>query len=316
MSILKKIGRVLLILIAILVIIISLGGIVGAWWANSVVTNVTLQVFSIVETGVSIVETGVERVDTFVADSRTEVQQAAETITTVSSDLQTNSPVLTALNTRLQERLAPRVDRIQETLAPVHDALVSVSSAVRVANSIPFMSTKFPAIEKLDTVFTALGQLKADIKQLNDTLQAAVVAQKNELTQETTDALTGITTRIDTRLATVESTMQEVMADINALQERNAQLKSRLLLIYDLTALAVTLLMFWLVYSQVVVIRQQWSRLRSPVVASPALPSPGDAAMVASLPDDTPAVVPSEAAAAAAEIAPETLDPPAPAPAP
>ena len=59
MSTLKKIGRALIILIAVLVIVLSAAGIYGAWYVNRTVTDITLKVFSVVDIGVAVAETGV-----------------------------------------------------------------------------------------------------------------------------------------------------------------------------------------------------------------------------------------------------------------
>ena len=219
MSTLKKIGRALIILIAVLVIVLSAAGIYGAWYANRTLTDVTLKVFTVVDTGVTIAQTGVTRVDSLVQDGRTEVQQAEQTIENVGANLQENSPVLTALNSRLETRLAPTVGQIQTTLAPVRESLATVANVVEIANSIPFVETKAPRMARLDEIFNQLGQLAADIKQLNDTLRASVVEGKNQLTQEAVTTLTGITTRVDTGLGAVQTETQAALVEIQAFQE-------------------------------------------------------------------------------------------------
>jgi hypothetical protein len=260
MSTLKKIGRALIILIAVLVIVLSAAGIYGAWYANRTLTDVTLKVFTVVDTGVTIAQTGVTRVDSLVQDGRTEVQQAEQTIENVGANLQENSPVLNALNSRLETRLAPTVGQIQTTLAPVRESLATVANVVEIANSIPFVETKAPRMARLDEIFNQLGQLAADIKQLNDTLRASVVEGKNQLTQEAVTTLTGITTRVDTGLGAVQTETQAALVEIQAFQEETQALKSRLLLYYNLTALALTLFLLWVVYSQIVLIRYQWAK--------------------------------------------------------
>jgi hypothetical protein len=258
MFILKSIGRVLLVIIAILVILLSVAGIGGAWYVNRVITDVTLQVFSVVQTGVTIAETGVNQVNGLVKDSRTEVQQAEDTIKDISDHLQENSPALVALNNRLETRLAPTVGKIDAAIAPVRDGLVAISSIVEFANSIPYVQEQAPNLGKVEEVLQNVNQLGADVRQLNDTLAASVVEGKNQLTEELAGVLTGLTTRIDSRLGEVQSGVEEVLAEINALQEDVLAYRSRLLLIYNLSALALTLLFIWLIYSQVVVIQRQW----------------------------------------------------------
>ena len=282
MGIGKKILRWLAIAVAVLVIVISLAGIYGGWWLNGVATNVTTTTFSVIDTGVGVAEAGVSRVDTLVQSGRTEVQQAEETISAVGANLQENSPVLTALSNRLQTRLAPTVDSIRQALAPVHEALTTVSRIVEITTSIPGMEQRAPRLARLDQAFDQMEQTAADVRQLDDTLRASVVEGKNQLTQEAVTTLTGITTRVDTRLAEAEAAVDEAQGDIDAFQVEMDETESRLLLIYNLAALAITLLMIWLIYSQVVVIRHHWRELRggggsSAVVApqpAPATPAP------------------------------------------
>ena len=96
MRVLKQIGRVLAIIIAVLVIVLSVSGIAGSWYVNSVLANVTNQVFSVVNTGAGVAQTGVNRAEQLVTDGRAEVQNASTTVTSVGQHLEENSPVLTA----------------------------------------------------------------------------------------------------------------------------------------------------------------------------------------------------------------------------
>jgi hypothetical protein len=297
---LKKTGRVLAFIVAILFILFSIGGIVGAWWLNSAASDVTLKVFSVVETGVGVVDAGVARVSTLIETSRTEVQQAEETINTVAGNLQANNPVLAALSERLETRLGPTVDNIQEAIAPVRDALVAVSNVVSIANSIPFIQERAPGIEKVDATFNRLGDIAADTRQLRGTLQAAAAGRADQVTAEAATTVTTLTTRIDTRLAELETGVQEIQAEINALQARLQTLKSRLLLIYYLAAVLASLAFLWVIYSQVVVIRHHARRFRTPVAAAsaPAVPEAATA-----LPAEVPDVTPLPAALPEAETA-------------
>jgi len=262
MNVLKTIGRVILIIIAIFVILLSVAGIGGTWYVNRIVTDITLQVFTVVETGVAIAETGVNQVNTLVIDSRTEVQLAEQTILDVSDHLQENSPVLVALNNRLETRLAPTVEKIDAAIAPIRDGLVATTSIVEIANSIPFIQEQAPNLGKVEEVLQNVNQLGADIRQLNDTLGAAVVEEKNLATEELAGVLTDLTTRIDTRLGEVQSEVEALVAEVNAFQEEVRVYKSRLLLIYNLTAIGSTLLFIWLIYSQICVILSQWRGIR------------------------------------------------------
>jgi hypothetical protein len=266
MPILEKIIRFGAIAIAVLFIGLSLFGIFGAWFVDRKATDVVLKVFGLIETGVEVVDAGVGRVNELIATSRTEVRQASETITATGAQAQVNSPVLNALNDRLETSLAPRIAQMQQVLAPVRDALGSVGNAVSLLNSLPMMADRAPRLAALDDAFNRLEEMSADGKQLRGTLRALVAGQNSNITAETLATLNGLTQRIDTRLGEAQANVQGVQADIAALQARLDTRKSRLLLAFNLLALLSTLMLIWLVYTQITVIQHHWARVHRSAV--------------------------------------------------
>jgi hypothetical protein len=255
MALLEKTVRSAAITVASLFIALSLIGILGVWWIDRSASEAALKGFGLVETATGVVDAGVVRVDELITTSRTEVRQATETITTVGARAQANSPVLTALNERLETSLAPRIAQMQQMLAPVRDAVRTVGTAVSWLNSLPMMADRAPRLEALDETFTRLEGLSADTTQLGSTLRALVAEQTTELSPETVTTLNGLTQRIDSRLGEVQASVQSVRAEITALQVRLDTRKKRLLLTFDLLALVAALMLGWILYSQVVVIR-------------------------------------------------------------
>jgi hypothetical protein len=61
--------------------------------------------------------------------------------------------------------------------------------------------------------------------------------------------------RIDARLDEAQAAVQGLRAEVSALQARLDRRKSRLLFVFNLLATIVTLMLAWLLCSQVVVIR-------------------------------------------------------------
>jgi hypothetical protein len=264
MPIIEKTIRFAAIALAVLFIGLSLFGIFGAWFVDRRATDVALKGFGFIETGVGVVDAGVGRVNDLIATSRTEVRQASETITAVGVQAQANSPVLNALNERLETNLAPRIAQMQQVLAPVRDAVGTVGNAVNLLNSLPMMADRAPRLAALDETFNRLEELSADATQLRSTLRALVVEQNTDITAQTATTLNGLMRRIDTRLGEVQANVQGVRADIAALRVRLETRKSQLLFILNLLALLSTLMLAWILYTQVVVIQHHWARVRRP----------------------------------------------------
>jgi Skp family chaperone for outer membrane proteins len=263
MRIFAKTARFIAIGLAGLFILLSLGGIFGVWFVSHKASDIVLKGFGVIEIGVGVVDAGVGRVDGLIATSRTEVKQAAETIGTVGGQAVANSPVLTALNERLETSLAPRLAQMQQTLAPVRDALGKVSNAVTMVSSLPGMAERAPRLAALDEALNRIEGMSADATQLRSTLKGLVTAQSTGVTPETAATLNKLTQRIDTRLGEVQANVQAIRAEVKALQERLDKRKSRLLFAFNLAALLSTLLFAWVVYAQIVVIQHHRQKLKS-----------------------------------------------------
>ena len=265
MRTLAKTGRLLAIAFAGLFIVMSLGGAVGAWFVSHAAGEIAMKGFTVIEVGVAGVDAGVGRMDELIARSRTEVKDAAQTITAVGAQAAANRPVLNALSERLETNLAPRVAQLRENLAPVREAVAKVENAVSFLSSFPMVSERAPRLAALDESVDRLEALSADATQLRSTLRELANAQTNEVAPETVATLKGLAERMDNRLGQVHAKVQSVRKDVDALKDRIEKKKSRLLLALNLIALLMTLLLAWVIYAQVVVIKHHRSRLRGSV---------------------------------------------------
>lgn len=248
--------------LAVLFIGLSLAGIFSAWFVSRKASDVALKGFGVIEIGVGVVDAGVGRVDDLIPTSRTEVRQAAETISTVGAQAVSNSSVLNALNERLETSLAPRIAQMRENLSPVRDAIAKVDNAVSFMSSMPMMAERAPRLATLNESFDRLEELSADATQLRGTLRELVTKQNNDPAPETVATLKGLAERINKRLGEVHAKVQSIRGDVDALKVRLEKKKSRLLFVFSLMAAASTLMMAWVVYTQVIVIQHHWTRMR------------------------------------------------------
>ena len=268
MRILEKIARFGAIALAALFICVSVVGIFGAWFVSRKVSDVALKGFAVIEIGVGVVDAGVGRVDDLIATSRTEVRQAAETIKTVGAQAVSNSPVLNALNERLETSLAPRIVQMRDNLAPVRGAVAKIDNAVSFLSSFPMLAERAPRLATLDESFDRLETLSADATQLRSTLRELANARTTDIAPETVATLNGLAERIDNRLGQVHTKVQSVRADVDALKVRIEKKKSRLLFVFNLLALLSTLMLAWVIYTQIVVFQHHWVRVRRKKVES------------------------------------------------
>ncbi len=95
---------------------------------------------------------------------------------------------------------------------------------------------------------------------MRSTLRGLADAQTSDLSAEASATIKGLTQRIDSRLGEVQANVQGVQAEIAALKARLDARKSRLLFAFNLLALLATLMLAWIIYSQIIVIRHHRRR--------------------------------------------------------
>jgi hypothetical protein len=122
------------------------------------------------------------------------------------------------------------------------------------------LAERAPRLAALDESFDRLEAVTADATQLRSTLRALAEAQTNDVAPETVATLKSLAARIDDRLAQVQGKVESVRADVAALKLRIEKKKSRLLLALNLVALLMTVLLAWVIYTQVILIQHHRSR--------------------------------------------------------
>lgn len=241
--------------VAALFIGLSLFAVAGVWWVDGGTTKMVRQAFALADRACGVVEAGVARTEELIATSRQEVRQAAESITAIGARAEANRPVLRGLSERLETSLAPHIGQLQQALTPVREALGRIGDVVSLLSSWPMMAEQAPRLAALDEVLSRLEGLAADTTQWRATLRALAEARQNEASAETITTLTGLAQRIDARLEVVQASVRGVRGDCAALRLRMDRRQSRLLLAFDASASVATLMLAWVVYSQIIVIR-------------------------------------------------------------
>ena len=264
MPIIEKTIRFAAIALAVLFIGVSLFGIFGAWFVNRKATDVALKGFGLIEVGIGVVDAGVSRVDDLIATSRTEVPAGFR---------DHHRHRRTGAGKQPRAQCAERASGDESGATHRADAAGAGSCAGccwerRQRGEPAELATDdgrpCSAARGAGRDLDRLEGLSADATQLRGTLRALVVEQKSAIAPETVAALKGIAQRIDARLGEVQANIDGVKADIAALHVRLDARKSRLLFIFNLVAVLSTLMLAWILYTQVVVIQHHWARVRPP----------------------------------------------------
>jgi phage-related tail protein len=136
-------------------------------------------------------------------------------------------------------------------------------------DALPFVDLPKPESERMQTVADLASEIASTVKDLNARI-TEVRSNAAGAIGKVTDALGNAKDRL-TKIATELDTLDTQML---AVQARAAQLKQTIPVAITVAMILITLLALWVAYTQIVVMRGAWRKLRAPAAsADAALPS-------------------------------------------
>ena len=208
----KRILAILAIIFSIAGILLSVGGIVGVLQVRSALLaradglaarleNLLANVDQVLYNATTLVGGGHDLVD--------EIDQAA----LQASDIITqNSPVMDALQARLDEKLRPRLDNLAQIYRTLKETIASANDVIAAANSLPFISLPSISTEGLQAIDASIAEAQAAVQEL----QADLAAIKQGTVQGTTEAILESTGKVDQKLEEVGVRLEDYQVRVSA----------------------------------------------------------------------------------------------------
>jgi hypothetical protein len=277
MAIARKVGAVVIMVLAALVFVGCIAGIGGAWYLRSVVYNEVRQVADQALELTETVDTGVARIESrlnAVLQLTQTVRQRTEALAARDlSDTALNSAVR-SLGALLLEELSPAIERVSDAVETVSDRIEALNRLIRVANRLT--GSDLPTIEpsEMAIVTDTVANARTNIA----TAQSRVATARVETRQEIAADITRLTTSVDAIVQPIQQRVTTMRTRLGALEERietlPGRLDARLLLP---VALVATLLLLWLAVGQLALLWLGWLLFLGRFSLRAGLPSASDA---------------------------------------
>jgi uncharacterized phage infection (PIP) family protein YhgE len=213
---------------------------------------------------------------TMIAQVNTEVGQVRDQVTTVktatdqlSQNVSDKGLVLTLIPPETDSELLTSVRKVAESVANIRGAVTSAIDLYRAMNKLPFVSLPQPDPESWGKVGDLVTTLQTGVQDLT-----AAITEFRSTASGTVSRVTDGISRVEGGLSNVETTLSSVDTQLAAAQARAAQLSQTIPTALTVAMILITLLALWVAYTQIVVMRGAWRKLRAPGVSSDAaLPS-------------------------------------------
>jgi hypothetical protein len=244
----KRILAVILMALAVLFAALSVGGIFGTWRVSNSLTDGIVGVLSRVDTALETTDNGLNTLNTRVANARVEVDAFEEAVLIAAEEFVDNPVIITTLSDRLDLGIAPAILKARDTVESVRETLVGIQNAVQAVNALPFVSLDPPEEGPLARLSEGIAALTEGVEAVRTGVREAKV----EVAIQVVFRIGRATSRFDEGLGTIETAVTDLRGRVSELRSDVSRLKSRLVSWLDIAAVVITLILLWIIFSQVV----------------------------------------------------------------
>lgn len=241
-----------------LMILICVLGIAGLWFTERALSNSVIQVldaFVDVSESIRRVPQGVDlKLEEMQAVS-TSISTAAEEISQKVTD---KGLVLLFLPEEKEQNLVELSTSVKDRVSMIRETLSAGLDIYRTMNQLPFVNLPVPGQEKVDQVGESIEAVQSAVNQLESEITAfrSGASDRIDRVGQGADLLTSRIDQSRKRLADLDARLVVV-------QEELEELKQTLLRILILAAILITLLLVWVLYSQIELLRMYIPRWKA-----------------------------------------------------
>ena len=247
----RRILAILIMVLSVVLTILSIAGIVGNWFVNDSVTDDIVKVLTGVENALGLADDALGRVDTRVGAARDRIATFEETVATAGEKFTEDPVILTALSEKLDLGIAPAVSELRATVQSVRETVVGIQNAIQAINALPFISigdkvSDSARLQRLSEGVTALTEGGEETRN-------GVREAKQRIATRAAFAIGKGTSRLDSGLATIEAAVADYGTQVSEMRAQVSALKASVTFWLDVASVILTLILLWLIFSQVVV---------------------------------------------------------------
>jgi chromosome segregation ATPase len=219
----KRIVAWIVVIIAIVGILVALGGLAGSWVVNNRVTTVTLSLLTAGQNAITATSNGVNRIDQRLDVTHERINKFDDRVMAAGDELTETSLVVTLIDNLIGDEIRPIVAAVSDTANTIRETATAIDEVIQAVDNIPFVS-----LERIDAGANIFTQIADDISAIEtaiDETQAEVQAKREGKIEDVVDTVTGKTDEWRTsvnnaqgRLAEADSRLDNSTANLDDLK--------------------------------------------------------------------------------------------------
>ena len=234
-----------------LVLLICAAGIAGFWIIESAAASSSVQTLRAVDHVAQVMRDGIIRVDTGLRTLEESVSSIEAASVQLSQDLSDKGFLLTLLPSTKEQELTVAAQSVRDNFASIRDFLTITNELVQAINKLPFISIPDNALASIETIQEGMGRMEVLVGELEVSID-----DYRSQTAANISKITDAGTNLNNLLTGMRADLARVDAELNIIQVQSRQFQKTLPIILISTAIAATLMVVWIGYSQVVMIKR------------------------------------------------------------
>lgn len=254
----KRILHIVVMSLAVITLVMSSVGIVGAWVVRTEL-NQTLDVVSRLSvTALQRAGIVVARIDPPLARAQTLVQRAEAQVRDAGQKVNDTNLVISGAELLLDKDLSPAINTLTTTVLATSDALQSAEDTLNALSRMPFIDGETGIIGEARLLIEELQSIGQSMIEARQALQA----RKEEAVQTVVESLTTPLEQLSARLTALSNRSQAVQGRLSNTEARVPVIASQAKSTITMVVLVVTLALVWTIISQIIVFRYSLDRYR------------------------------------------------------
>lgn len=266
----KRILYIIAMSFAVITLVLSLAGVIGAWVLRSELHQTLDVVANLSVTALQRARNGVAKIDPPLAKALTVVQNTETKVRASGQTLKDTNLIIAGAEKLLNQDLSKEVNTLTTTLQSATEMLQAADDTLSALNRLPFIDGQAGALGQARQL---IADLQAIEQTLRDTWQA-LQTKKTDTIQNVVDTLTAPLIRLNTLLITVQDNSKNIQGRLALVELRVPLLVDQAKLIITIIVIVITLALLWTIFSQVIVFRYSLEHYRRPAIK---LDAPADA---------------------------------------
>ena len=255
---LKRVLTVTTIILCGLVILLSAAGVIGAWAATGKIIDAGTRLITAAEKAAVAVQIGLESIDNGLGRLEEDMQTIEDATAQLSQNISDKGLVMVLLPPAREEKLITTIAAIDDALTGVEQMVSSLIDTLIFIDSIPFVDVPKPEPEVMASMAAKVEKLNTSIDNVNARIQEARDNSAGAA-QRVSDAVG----EINNDIAAVRSEVDNRSEQVAATQESLASIKNTFPTWIYASALLITLILGWVIYTQILIIQFSLAKFKS-----------------------------------------------------